>query len=111
MKRKFKLFLILIVISFFSSSGENFAQSFLTVDGQKIVDQNGQEIRFRGMGLGGWLEPEGYMFLMSSFASSPSQIHDAIQNLIGVDSTNKFYDTFQKDFVTEADVKALHDWG
>lgn len=111
MKRKFKLFLILTVISFFSSSDENFAQSFLTVDGQKIVDQNGQEIHFRGMGLGGWLEPEGYMFLMSSFASSPSQIHDAIQNLIGVDSTNKFYDTFHKDFVTEADIKALHDWG
>jgi hypothetical protein len=111
MKRKFRLFLILIVISFLSSSDKSVAQSFLTVNGQKIVDQTGQEIHFRGMGLGGWLEPEGYMFLMSSFASSPSQIHDAIQNLIGVDSTNKFYDTFHADFVTEADVKALHDWG
>ncbi|HUI30266.1 MAG TPA: cellulase family glycosylhydrolase [Candidatus Acidoferrales bacterium] len=111
MKYLFKFFLILFALFFFGSFGENFAQSFLTVNGQKIVDQTGQEIHFRGMGLGGWLEPEGYMFMMSSFANSPSEIHDAIQNLIGIDSTNKFYDAFHNDYVTEADIEALHEWG
>ncbi len=100
------VFLTLLLLA---SSG--YPQGFLTVNGEKIVDGNGTEVHFRGMGIGGWLEPEGYMFLMSSFANSPTEIHDAIQNLIGVDSTNKFYDTFRKDFVTEADIKALHDWG
>lgn len=104
-------FFPLIVLFLSISIGKGYAQSFLTVNGRMIVDQSGQEIQFRGMGLGGWLEPEGYMFLMSSFANSPSEIHTAIQNLIGVDSTNKFYDTFRKNFVTEADIKALHQWG
>ncbi len=111
MKYKLTLFLTLLTSLVLGLTQLDYAQGFLTVDGKKIVDQNGQEIHFRGMGLGGWLEPEGYMFLTSSFANSPSQIHDAIQNLIGVDSTVKFYDTFRKDFVTEADMKALHDWG
>ncbi len=111
MKNGVCLIITLIIFSLFVFLDKSSAQSFLTVSGQKIVDQSGQEFHFRGMGLGGWLEPEGYMFLMSGFANSPSQIHDEIQNLIGVDSTNKFYDTFHKDFVTEADIKALHDWG
>lgn len=108
-----KLTSFLLIAVFYSAVlvGRGNAQDFLRTDGQKIVDRYGQEIHFRGMGIGGWLEMEGYMFLTSSFANSPSEIHDAIQNLIGADSTQKFYDTFRKDFVTEADIKALHDWG
>ncbi len=111
MKYNARIIITLITVSLIVLSDDGFAQSFLTVSGQEIVDRYGQEFHFRGMGLGGWLEPEGYMFLTSGFANSPSQIHDAIQNLIGVDSTNKFYDTFHADFVTEADIKALHEWG
>jgi aryl-phospho-beta-D-glucosidase BglC (GH1 family) len=81
------------------------------VNGTKIVDQFGQEINFKGMGLGGWLEPEGYMFQMSGFANSPSQIYNKIQSLIGVDNTNLFYTAFRQNFVTESDIKALANWG
>jgi aryl-phospho-beta-D-glucosidase BglC (GH1 family) len=94
-----------------SSFQLTFSQNFLTVNGTKIVDQSGQEINFKGMGLGGWLEPEGYMFLMSGFANSPSQIQNKIQDLIGVDNTNLFYTAFRQNFVTESDIKALANWG
>jgi len=99
-----------LVIIFFSSQFL-FPQNFLTVNGTKITDQYGQEIHFKGMGLGGWLEPEGYMFGMSSFANSPTQIQQKIQELIGVDNTNLFYSTFRQNFVTESDIKALGNWG
>lgn len=111
MKYNFTLFFSALILSFIVSFQPGLSQSFLTVNGSKIVDQNGQEIYFKGMGLGGWLEPEGYMFGMSSFANSPSQIQKKIQDLIGVDNTNLFYSNFRKNFVTESDIKALASWG
>jgi len=79
MKHNFTLFLSTILIFVISSFQLTYSQNFLTVNGTKIVDQFGQEINFKGMGLGGWLEPEGYMFQMSGFANSPSQIYNKIQ--------------------------------
>ena len=110
MKRNFTLSLLLLTILFLTSP-RYFPQGFLSVKGTKFVNQNGQEVYLKGMGLGGWLEPEGYMFGMSSFANSPSQIHKKIQDLIGTDNTNTFYSTFRKNFVTESDIKALASWG
>lgn len=111
MRRNFTLFFTVLALFLFTSSGLIYPQNFLTTSGIKIVDKNGNEVHFKGMGLGGWLEPEGYMFLMSGFANSPSQIHKKIQDLIGVDNTNNFYNTFRKNFVTEADIRALAGWG
>ncbi len=111
MKHNFTYIFSALLIFLIAGFQTGFSQNFLTVSGTRIVDQNGQEIHFKGMGLGGWLEPEGYMFQMSSFANSPSQIHQKIQDLIGVDNTNNFYSTFRKNFVTESDIKTLSKWG
>ena len=37
------------------------AKGFLKANGSKLVNCDGQEILLRGVGLGGWLLPEGYM--------------------------------------------------
>jgi hypothetical protein len=111
MKHSFILFFTALIIFVTVSFQVIFSQNYLTVNGTKIVDQSGQEVKFKGMGLGGWLEPEGYMFQMSGFANSPSQIQNKIQNLIGVDNTNLFYTAFRQNFVTESDIKALANWG
>src|SRR3546814_20983639 len=37
------------------------AEGFLKVDGTRIVDDSGEPIALRGMGLGGWMLQEGYM--------------------------------------------------
>ena len=111
MKRNFTLFLQLLICVALLSTRQNFSQGFLAVSGTKFVNGNGQEVYLKGMGLGGWLEPEGYMFGMSGFANSPSQIQKKIQDLIGVDNTNTFYSAFRKNFVTESDIKALASWG
>ncbi|HUX61635.1 MAG TPA: cellulase family glycosylhydrolase [Ignavibacteriaceae bacterium] len=111
MKHKFTFFIYILISICAFSFQLAYPQNFLTVNGTKIVDQSGQEIHFRGMGLGGWLEPEGYMFGMSNFANSPSQIQKKIQDLIGTDNTNSFYSAFRNNFVTESDIKALSSWG
>jgi len=111
MKHNFTLLFSVLIFFEITASHVIYSQNFLTVNGTKIVDQSGQEIKFKGMGLGGWLEPEGYMFLTANFANSPSQIHNTIQDLIGVDNTNLFYTAFRQNFVTESDIKALAAWG
>ena len=111
MKRSYTLFFLLLILSFILPVTKCFSQGFLKISGTKFVNQSGQEVYLKGMGLGGWLEPEGYMFGMSAFANSPTQIKNKILDLIGEENTNSFYSAFRKNFVTESDIKALASWG
>jgi len=88
-----------------------FANGILRTSGKKIVDANGTEIIFKGIGLGGWLVPEGYMFNMSGFANSPTEIKNKIIGLVGEANSEIIYDKFRKTFITEADVDSIASWG
>lgn len=37
-------------------------KGYLRAEGQRIVNGDGQELLLRGVGLGNWLLPEGYMW-------------------------------------------------
>ncbi|MGC8654420.1 MAG: hypothetical protein ACP5US_10570, partial [Candidatus Kryptoniota bacterium] len=104
-------FITIFIIKFIILANSLHAEGFVTVQGQKIIDSTGSELHFKGMGLGGWLEPEGYMFGMSSFANSPSEIREKINQLIGKGNTDSVWNIFLHNFVTEDDIKALHSWG
>ncbi|UQV17119.1 hypothetical protein MU852_08975 [Brevundimonas albigilva] len=41
-------------------AGSASAQDWLRVEGTRIVDEAGEPVILRGMGLGGWLLQEGY---------------------------------------------------
>ena len=79
--------------------------------GQKIVDQNGNEVILKGMGLGGWMLQEPYMMEMSGFASAQWQIKSKIQALVGTDNTAAFYDAWHANHFTKKDVDSLASWG
>jgi len=51
-----KLFFLLLLFSINLQ-----AQSYLSTHGQAIVNESGDTIILRGMGLGGWMLQEGYM--------------------------------------------------
>src|SRR5512141_1689041 len=57
------------------------AQGSVRAVGNKIFAPSGQEILLRGIGLGGWLVPEGYMLQTSAFANSPTEIRYTISSL------------------------------
>ena len=38
-----------------------YAQGFLKASGKKIVNEKGENVLLRGIGLGGWMLQEGYM--------------------------------------------------
>ena len=99
-----------ILVSFLMTQSL-FANGILRTSGKKIVDANGTEIIFKGIGLGGWLVPEGYMFNMSGFANSPTEIKNKIIGLVGEANSEIIYDKFRKTFITEADVDSIASWG
>ena len=49
-----------LLLIFCTSSGI-FAQGYLRADGQRIVNEKGENVLLKGIGLGGWMLQEGYM--------------------------------------------------
>jgi len=95
-----------IAIFFFLSASIN--AQYLHVVGKDVFDNKGEKIILKGMGLGGWLVPEGYML---GTWGSPTSIRNRIVDLIGEDSTITFYEKFEKNYVTEKDIIQLSKWG
>ena len=101
-------FLLIILASLCQQS---FPQGFLKTSGKKIIDGQGKEIILKGIGLGGWWLQEGYMFETSAFAGPQHVFRKKIEELIGVDSTNAFYNAFLNNFVTHRDIDSIAKWG
>ena len=55
--------------------------AFFRTSGQEILDNQDNPILLRGIGLGGWLVPEGYMLKFPGFGS-PSSIRNQILDVI-----------------------------
>lgn len=101
-----KIFFItaLSLIAFVPASG------FLKVLGQKIVDENNQNVLLKGYGLGGWLVPEGYMLHFPG-TGSPTSIRQQIISVIGTDGADEFFELYRENYVTEADIALIASWG
>jgi len=94
----------------FMTSNTN-AQGFLRTEGKAIVDENGNNVLLRGMGLGGWMVQEGYMLQTAGFASPQHKIKEKVEELIGAEKTQEFYDAWLENHVTKVDIDSLKSWG
>ncbi|WP_449397723.1 hypothetical protein [Chryseobacterium wanjuense] len=79
----------------------------LKTNGQKIVNDKGENIQLRGLGLGGWMLQEGYMLKTADFADSQYKIKQKIAELIGEDGMNEFYKAYLKNGITKQDIVFL----
>lgn len=62
----------------------------------------------RGVGLGNWLLPEGYMFRFFPPApQSPREIEALIVDLVGEESADDFWRRFRERWITQADIGAI----
>jgi len=94
-----------------SISQNSYAQGFLKASGKTIVNGSGQNVLLKGIGLGGWLVPEGYMLHTSGFANSPTAIRNKIEELIGTENTNEFYMEYESNYVNKKDIDRIAEWG
>ncbi|MXS70924.1 cellulase family glycosylhydrolase [Flavobacteriaceae bacterium W22] len=99
-----------ILISAFLLSQFGTSQ-ILKTQNQKIIDDKGNNIQLRGLGLGGWMLQEGYMLKTADFAGPQYKIKEKISELIGEDGMNRFYKTYLDKGITEEDIKFLAETG
>lgn len=81
--------------------------SFLHTAGQDIVNESGNKIFLKGVGLGNWLLPEGYMWKFGGAGDRPRKIEKVVADLIGKDKATIFWKSFRKNYITEADIKQI----
>lgn len=81
---------------------------FLKTEGIKIVNDQGEEVIFRGIGLGGWMLQEGYMLRTGG---PQHEIKARIKALIGEEKTDEFYDVWLANHTRKIDVDSMASWG
>lgn len=107
--KKVVILIIIITCSKFSFSQkkENSHLSFLHTYGQDIVNEEGKKIYLKGVGLGNWLLPEGYMWKFGGGGDRPRKIEKVIVDLIGNEKAVKFWKSFRQNYITEYDIKQI----
>ncbi len=85
---------------------------YFATDGPNIVDSTGSPAVLKGVGLGGWLMPEGYMLHISApDGGSPRSIRSQIVDLIGESGADEFFEVYRANYVEEKDIAAIRSWG
>ncbi len=83
---------------------------FVRAEGTSLVDDQGP-LLLRGVGLGNWLLPEGYMWGFGDDQSSPRQIEQRIASLVGPEQAVAFWRRFRDVFIAERDFALIADAG
>ncbi len=96
---------LLLVFSFQLS-----AQGFLRVNGTKIENNDNKDFILRGMGFGGWMLQEGYMFHLG-FLGQQYKIKQKITDLIGKKQADIFYAKWLKYHTQKTDIDSMASWG
>jgi endoglucanase len=107
MRHKFILLFAAILLITRSVAG----QGFLRVDGKKIVNEKGENVLLRGIGLGGWMLQEPYMLQLSDAAVTQTEIKSKIEKLIGHKNCEEFYTRYLNNMITGKDIESLKRWG
>ena len=87
------------------------AAGFLHTQAQDIVDEQGNKILLRGVGLGNWLLPEGYMWKFGGAGDRPRKIEKIVSDLAGPEYARHFWTEYRKNYITENDIRRIAELG
>ena len=85
--------------------------TFLHTQGQDIVNESGEKVLLRGVGLGNWMLPEGYMWKFGDGGDRPRKIEKIVSDLIGPANAARFWKEFRQNYITEADIRRIAELG
>ncbi|HEX7846053.1 MAG TPA: hypothetical protein VF476_09665, partial [Chitinophagaceae bacterium] len=88
----------------------NSKSQWLKAKGQVIVNEKNEKVILRGMGLGGWMLQEGYMFRLS-FLGQQYRIKEKITEVVGEQKAKEFYEQWLLNHTTKKDIDSLAAWG
>jgi len=86
--------------------------TFFKTSGKEILNRQGEPVIIKGFGLGGWLLPEGYMFGLNreGYTSASDMFENAV-DLIGQSDAEAWIQLFRDNYVQEADIIKMKEWG
>ena len=84
--------------------------AFVRVDGQYLIEPDGDTLFIMGTNLGNWLNPEGYMFGFRK-TNSAGMIDRMFCEMVGPDFTAEFWKLFKDNYVTRADIEFIASTG
>jgi aryl-phospho-beta-D-glucosidase BglC (GH1 family) len=91
--------------------------SGLKVQGQNIVDANGQNFVPKGFAVGEWTNVEAYMLEWPDGTGKylwyygDTRIHGTLEELMGASAADQYWQTWKANIVTEDDVARWARWG
>lgn len=80
---------------------------FIRASGEAIVNGEGRELLLRGVGLGSWLLPEGYMWRFPEQGDRPRRMERMVSDLLGEEKAELFWETYYHNYITEKDIEAI----
>jgi len=101
--------LVLILVFILPLMGDNYGQ-FVKVNGVNFIKPDGEKLFLKGINLGNWLNPEGYMFKFQS-VNSYRLIDNVIKELVGADEARKFWKSFRDNYITKDDIHFIKNTG
>lgn len=78
---------------------------------QGAIYKGSKPIILRGMGLGGWLLPEGYMWKFYTKCDRPRRIERLIEELCGQEYADLFWEKYRNEYITESDIAWIANQG
>jgi len=85
-------------------------QGFLKAQGRLIVNEKGEKIILRGIGLGGWMLQEPYMLKVGKIGPQ-YRIREKITELVGPEKAAAFYDRWLANDIRKVDIDSMAAWG
>jgi endoglucanase len=82
--------------------------NWLTVKGDKMVNQKGDTVVLKGFGLGGLLHLENFI---NGFPANEQQFREGLLSVLGPEKYNLFFEEFYSSYFTEADAKYINSTG
>jgi hypothetical protein len=99
-----------IIFPLFSQNERREKNRFISVVEQNLVTPDGKVFLMKGINLGNWLNPEGYMFLFQD-VNSYRLIDQALKEMVGPDFVNQFWRKFQENYITQDDIRYIRQTG
>src|SRR5436190_22897776 len=94
---------VILVLSLGSSTLSNGQARFVTTRGKEFISPDGKSLLLKGINLGNWLLPEGYMFKFKG-TNSPRLIQVAINEIVGEEAARGFWKTYSDNYITREDI-------
>jgi endoglucanase len=84
---------------------------FVHAESKYLVAPNGERLFLRGINLGNWLVPEGYMFHFDKGPASFREISELFNELIGPAEAAHFWTQYRDGYIRQEDIRFIEEAG